>query len=74
MVHAKRIVKIGSNQQVRVEYDGSDNPIYIGYAARGLAAGTDGWLLQKLTWTSGNMTLLQVGYGNWTNRASESYA
>ena len=73
-MYARRSIVLPSNQQLRVEYDGSNNPIYIGTAPRGLASSQDGWMLQKLTWVDCNMTLQQIAYGNWDNRASESYA
>lgn len=74
-MYAKRIVEVPSNMKARYAYDASGNCIYAGYAARGLAEGTDGWLLFKYTYDGSNRcTDKDVAYGNWTNRASESYA
>jgi len=74
---AQRWTEIPSNLQMRAEYttDGGETvPLYLGFAPRGLAAGTDGWLLQKFTYDgSGNVTLRQIAYGNWTGRAGLSY-
>jgi hypothetical protein len=72
---AARITEIPSNMGMRVAYDGSGNAEYVGFAPRGLAEGTDGWLLQKFTYDGSNRcTKREIAYGNWTNRASESYA
>jgi len=72
---AQRIVEIPSNMTKRFAYDGSGNCIYLGAAPRGLAEGTDGWLLQKFTYDGSNRcTKIEIGYGNWTNRVSEDYA
>jgi hypothetical protein len=58
--------------KMRVEYSGS-NAIYVGYAPKGLAEGTDGWLLQKLTYSGSNVTEINIAYGNWTARAGYSF-
>lgn len=71
---AQRITEIPSNMQMRIDWT-SGNADYVGYAPRGLASNADGWLLQKFTYDGSNRcTLRQIGYGNWDNRASESYA
>lgn len=70
---AKRIMKLPSNQQLRVEYSGA-NPIYVGTAPRSLAEGTDGWMIQKITYSGDNPTTIQIAYSNWTNRVSATYA
>ena len=72
-IFAKRVCDIPNDLQERHAYDGSNQVEYSGYAPRGLAEGTDGWMLHKYTWSGGNMTTKQVAFGNWTNRASESY-
>ena len=74
-LYARRITEIPSNMGMRVSYDGSGNAEYVGFAPRGLAESTDGWLLQKFTYDGSNRaTKREIAYGNWTNRASESYA
>ena len=71
---ATRIMDVPNNMKMRVEYS-SGNAIYVGYAPRGLAEGTDGWLLFKYTYDGSNQcTDKDVAYGNWTNRAAESYS
>jgi hypothetical protein len=72
---AVRITEIPDNMTKRFEYDASNNCIYLGAAPRGLAEGTDGWLLKKFTYDgSNNCTKIEIGFGNWTNRASEAFA
>lgn len=72
-LYAKRYVQIETNQQGRWAYNADGTILYAGYAPKGLAEGTDGWLLQKFTYTSMRPTKREIAYGNWTNRASESY-
>lgn len=73
---AQRVMDIPSNQQMRAAYSSTDgNPDYVGYAARGLAEGTSGWIIHKFSYDANRQcTLRQTAYGNWTNRASETYA
>ena len=77
---ANRIVEIPSNMKKRFEYDGSGNCIYTGYAPTGLAEGTDGWLLWKLTYdVSNRCTAIDVAGGgsdlcNWTARATYTFS
>ena len=74
---ARRTVTIPLNMQERYDYGSRTDgqPEYAGYGARGLATSSDGWLLFKYTYdASGNMTLKQVAYDSWDNRASASYA
>lgn len=70
---ATRITEIPSNMQMKLDYttrtDGQ--PVYIGYAPRGLTDAETGWLLQKFTYTAdpGNMTVRQIAYSSWDLRA-----
>ena len=74
-LQAKRILEIPSNLQMRVAYNGDLQTEYAGYGARGLAAGTDGWLIQKFTYNaSKQVTLRQSAYAAWDDRATASYA
>lgn len=76
-IKAKRTIQIPPNQQMRADYDvrTDGQPVYLGFAPRGLAAGTDGWLLYKFTYDGSNQcTLRQVAYDDWTNRATATYA
>jgi len=72
-VQSLRQIQVPLNWQERHEYSGG-NPTYSGYAPRGVATSTAGWLLFKYTWSSGNMTVKQVAYDSWDNRASASYS
>ena len=68
---AKRTTAIPSNSQLQIAYDEDDNPIYVGFAAQGVASSEAKWLIQKLTWTSGNCTLRQIAVNAiWDNRAT----
>ena len=74
---AQRITEIPSNMQMRADYltatDGL--PAYMGYAPRGLASSSSGWLLQKFTYdASRQCTLRQIAYNSWDNRASATYS
>jgi len=64
---AQRITEIPSNMEGRWEYDINDNCIYAGFAPKGLAESSDGWLIQKFTWVNKNCTKREINYGNWTS-------
>jgi len=71
-IGAYKYVEIPSNLQMRGDYTGRTDgqPVYIGYAIRGLASSADGWLIQKFTYdVSGFMTLHQISYDIWDDRA-----
>jgi hypothetical protein len=70
---AHRHVTIPSNMQGRWVYDGSNNPIYAGYAPRGLAESANGWLLHKMVWVSGNCTSRTIAYDSWANYLTADY-
>ena len=46
---------------------------YVGYAAKGVAAGTSEWTLYKLTYTDSKLVSKQTAIGSWTGRAGASY-
>jgi hypothetical protein len=72
---AKRMTEVPSNMQMRMAYIAAGGGEYVGYAARGLAEGGNGWLLHKITYDSNSqITSRTVAYGSWTNRAAETYA
>jgi hypothetical protein len=72
---ATRITEVPSNMQLFSQNDTDGDPIYIGYAARGIASDQDGWLLQKFTY-DGTKTISkrQIAYGNWDGRAGYTYS
>ena len=73
---AHRYTEIPSNMQFRAIYGSIDGlPDYIGYAPRGLAVGTTGWLLKKFTYDANRQcTLIQIAYDAFSNYAGASYA
>jgi len=72
---ANRTTEIPSNMQMRIEWDGSGNAIYIGYAPMGLATTSDKWLLQKFSYDGSNRcTLRQISYDAWDSRASATFS
>lgn len=76
---AHRFCEIPTNLQMRIAYvaagNGAGQAEYVGYAPRGLAEGTDGWVIHKFTYDASDRTTERnIAYGNWTNRASETYA
>ena len=66
--------------QMRIDYgtrtDGQ--PLYIGYAASGVATSTASWILQKFTYTTIGTTdyvsLRQIATDSWDLRTSASYS
>lgn len=73
LLAAKRFVPIETNQQGRWEYNANGTVKYAGYAPKGLAEGSDGWLLHYFQYSGVQVTSRTIAYGNWTNRESESY-
>lgn len=79
-VAAKRIVQWPDNIQMQVDYvartDGQ--PVYVGYAIRGLATSLTGWMIQKYTYTtisgSDYVATRTIAYDAWDNRATATYA
>lgn len=74
---AKRITDIPNDLQIKVDPDGrSDNqPVYVGFAPKGLATSSEGWLLWKITYDSfGDFSYKQVAYDDYDSRASASYS
>jgi len=70
---AKRIMDVGSDADINLDYDEriDNQPVYVGYGARGLADGTDGWLIYQLTYDLSNrVTRVEKAIGVWNNRGS----
>lgn len=77
LIYAKRVTEIPSNMQLRADYDSQTDgkPKFLGFGPRGLASSSTGWLLQQFTYdASRQVTLRQVAYNTWDNRASATYA
>jgi hypothetical protein len=71
---AGRSVEIPSNMQARWVYDSDNNCIYAAYSPRGLSESSEGWLLQKFTWVSGNCTKREIAYDSFSNYLTASYS
>ena len=75
------LVGLENRYIMELEYDGSNNPIYIGLAATGSSTGAAVWLIRKLAYDGSN-NLLSILYANgaqafnqiWTGRAGLSYS
>lgn len=71
---AKRIIRLPSNQLLRLDYEGGANPIYVGSAPKGVADSASGWLLHKLAFNASSYcTARGIAYDAWDNRASADY-
>lgn len=71
----------GGVYKFKVEYDGSNNPIYMGTALPGSATSDPKWQIRKLTFDgSNNPTDMQYANGSiefdkiWDDRASLAYS
>jgi hypothetical protein len=58
----------GGLAEVRLDYDVDSNPIYVGLAHPDTATSSDEWLIRKLTFSSGNLTRVQIATGSWDSR------
>jgi len=73
-ISATRYTEIPSNLQMRVEYNGDSTTKYVGYAIRGLAEGTTGWLIHYLQYNaSKQVTSRTIAIHDWTDRANGVY-
>ena len=72
-LYAKRYIQIETNQQGRWQYDTDGTILYAGYAPQGLAEGSDGWLLQKFTYTNMRPVTRKIYYGTWSGRTGYNY-
>lgn len=63
----------------RVDYDGGDNPVYMGFAQPGSKDSDAVWQIYKMKWTNNQMTHLRWANGDdeftrvWDNRATYTY-
>lgn len=74
---AVRITEVSSNQQFRADYAGLTDglPKYTGSACKGLAEGTNGWVLKEFTYDANRQcTKILIAYGDWTSRSTASYS
>jgi hypothetical protein len=66
--------------QIRVAYDASDQPEYIGYAMPGVEDDAAGWQIRKNTWSGGGLLTATKYAGSdngyihvWDDRATYTY-
>ena len=59
-------------EKTKIEYDASNNPIYIGYTQEpDKNENADGWYIKKITYdASNNPTVINKKIGIWANRAT----
>lgn len=63
-----------------VDYDGSNNPIYVGKAKPGSSGASAVWQIAKMTFSGTNMTSKRFASGNlafdkiWDNRVALTYS
>jgi hypothetical protein len=66
--------------QMRLDYDvrTDGQPLYLGYAARGIATSQKGWMIYKYTFVdiggTDFVSARQVANDTWDNRALASFA
>jgi hypothetical protein len=65
----------GDFYQRRMDYDGSDNLIYVGIAPRSVATSAQSWKIWKLTYSGTNLTSVTSSAENavWDSRLTETY-
>lgn len=77
-IKAKRVTTWPDNTQQLVDYGARTDgqPVYVGYAIRGLATNANGWMIQKFTYTTiGGSDYLEtrtIAYSSWDLRADPS--
>lgn len=71
---------VSSRYTIVIEYDASNNPVYVGEAKTGTAKSASGWRIKKITYdVSNNPTDIMWAESSsqfdkiWANRASYKY-
>lgn len=77
----KQVIDLMSSEfQTRLDYDGSDNLIYVGKARCAMGTSVAEWQIQKLVYTGGNVSHVMWADGDqeydniWDNRTSLTYS
>ena len=73
---ALRSTEVPSNLQQWLDYDTREDgqPVYIGFADKGLSISASGWLLQNFTYNaSGMMTKRLIAYDAWDDRTLTTF-
>lgn len=74
-------IVFNASHDIAIDYDGSNNPIYLGLAPTGSVTSGAVWMIKKLTFDgSNNLTRIQYANGSssqnqiWDNRAALTYS
>ena len=70
---AGRVTEIPNNMTKRVDYGtrGDEQPVYVGWACKGLATSSDGWLIYYSEFDGQDRIVsIKIGYGAWNDRAT----
>lgn len=70
---AAGVKDVFNDLRLQIDYVGGDNPIYIGYAAKGTATSDSAWIIYKYTYSSDQVTARATAFGIWDDRASLTY-
>jgi len=73
---ALRSTEVPSNLQQWLDYDTREDgqPVYIGFADKGLSINASGWLLQNFTYNdAGLMTKRLIAYDSWADRTLTTF-
>lgn len=64
-----------STYQLKIDYNSTPNPVYVGEAIRGAATSASGWTVMKVSYDgSNNPTVLQTADGTWDGRGALTYS
>ena len=72
-LYSQRITDIPTNLQMQCDYDvrTDGQPVYLGFAPRGLATTVEGWLIHKFTYdVSDRVVTRTIAYDKWSVRAT----
>jgi len=72
IARSQKTFSVPGDYLIKIAYTG-DNPEYIGYAPAGSADGATNWFIMKITYVSGNPTVIAHAVGTWTGRAGLTY-
>ena len=78
-VKAKRVTTRPDNTQMQIDYNSQTDgqPLYVGFAIRGLSTSSTGWMIQKFTYDANSprqCLTRTIAYDSWANRATATYA
>ena len=65
---------------MRIDYDGTSNPVFIGEAQAGMPESNSSWRIQKIGWSGGSVVNVTWAQGsnefryNWSNRTAYDYS